>query len=65
MNSRKTLRLNAGDVATRIEFMLREAAPDPAPILHMNADALVMEFTDTNTGFKVFQRVSGLKKNNS
>jgi hypothetical protein len=42
-----------------------EASKNPAPILHMNADALVIEYTDWETGHKRFEKISDIRKNNS
>jgi len=35
------------------------------PKLHMNSDGLVLEYNDKSTGHKMFEKISGLKKNNS
>jgi len=35
------------------------------PRLHMNADGLVMEFNQLGTGYKRFEKISGVRKNNS
>ena len=61
-NFRDTLKMHPGDIANRIEWALREARDDPAPALHMNADALVIEFNDAKTGAKMFERICGVKQ---
>jgi hypothetical protein len=35
------------------------------PKLHINNDALVLEYNEKGTGYKRFQKVAGVKKNNS
>ena len=35
------------------------------PVLHMNGDGLVLEYNDKDTGHKRFEKISGVKKNNS
>lgn len=65
VNFRNTLKLHPGDVASRIEWALREARVDPAPLLHMNADALVIEYNDRLTGAKMFERICGVAKKSS
>ena len=35
------------------------------PVLHLNGDGLVLEYNDKETGHKRFEKISGLKKNNS
>ena len=57
VNFRNTLNLHPGDVANRIEWALREARIDPAPLLHMNADGLVIEYNDRTTGAKMFEKI--------
>lgn len=64
-NFRNTLKLHPGDVANRIEWALREARIDPVPLLHMNADALVIEYNDRTTGAKMFERICGVTKKSS
>ena len=54
---RNTLAMHPGDIAHRIEWALREAREDPAPALHMNADALVIEYNDASTGHKMFEKI--------
>ena len=46
-------------------FCAYEARPNPVPILHMNSDGLVLEYNDAETGHKRFEKISGVKKNNS
>ena len=62
--SRK-LKENADSVCFRIQSYMMEASNNPAPGLHMNADGLVLEYNDKETGHKMFEKISGLKKNNS
>ena len=60
------LRDSADTVIFRIEAFMREADFfKSVPRLHMNADGLVMEFNQLGTGYKRFERISGVKKNNS
>jgi hypothetical protein len=42
-----------------------EARNNPAPVLHMNADGLVIEYNDEETGHKIFEKISNVQKNNS
>ena len=35
------------------------------PKLHMNNDALVLEYNEKGTGYKRFQKIAGVEKNNS
>tara|TARA_Y100000385_G_C12542236_1_gene404290 strand:- start:82 stop:216 length:135 start_codon:yes stop_codon:yes gene_type:complete len=42
-----------------------EASNNPAPVLHMNADGLVIEYNDEETGHKIFEKISDVQKNNS
>lgn len=35
------------------------------PKLHMNSDGLVLEYNEKDTGYKRFEKISGVKKNNS
>lgn len=48
-----------------LEVILKGAKDNPAPILHVNADALVVEYTDKQFGAKMWERVADLQKNNS
>lgn len=68
MNSnsfRNTLEKDAESVAFAIEVALREARSCPAPILHMNADGLVIEYNSRNGGHKMFEKISRVAINNS
>lgn len=62
---RSTLEKDAESVAFAIEVALREARSCPAPILHMNADGLVIEYNSASTGGKIFEKISRLERNNS
>lgn len=62
---RSTLEKDAESVAFAIEVALREARSYPAPILHMNADGLVIEYNSVSTGGKIFEKISRLERNNS
>ena len=53
------------NVIHNLEVVLREAKDNPAPILHINADALVVEYNHKEFGSKMFERVADLEKNNS
>ena len=59
------LKENADSVCFRIQSYMIEASRNPAPILHMNANALVIEYTDAETGHKRFEKISDIRKNNS
>ena len=59
------LKENADSVCFRIQSFMMEARNNPAPALHMNGDALVLEYNDAETGHKRFEKISGVKKNNS
>ena len=59
------LKENADSVCFRIQSYMIEASNNPAPILHMNANALVIEYTDKETGHKRFEKISDIRKNNS
>jgi len=48
-----------------IESFMREASPRNPCVLHMNSDALVIEYNDIETGHKKFETISVLRKNNS
>ena len=61
---RKTLVKHPGDIADRIGFYLQEAKNGEAQ-LHMNADALVIEYNDAESEEKRFEIISLLEKNNS
>ena len=60
------LKESAETIVFRIStFCTYEARPNPAPTLHMNRDGLVLEYNDKETGHKMFEKISGVKKNNS
>ena len=59
------LKENADSVCFRIQSYMIEASNNPAPILHMNSDGLVLEYNDAETGHKRFEKISGVKKNTS
>ena len=52
-------------IANRIALHFGRACSDPAPILHMNADALVIEYNSYATGQKLWETISQIAKNNS
>jgi hypothetical protein len=62
--SRPTLKLDAGKVSDRIGFFVQEAR-DGFARLHMNSDALVIEYNDKVTGHKLWEVISTVEKNNS
>mgnify|MGYP003327217307 FL=1 len=62
--NRPTLKMNAGAVADRIGFFLQESR-DGFARLHMNSDALVIEYNDKVTGHKLWEVISTVEKNNS
>lgn len=60
------LKENADSVCFRIQsFMMEADFYKSTPVLHMNADGLVLEYNDAETGHKRFEKISGVKKNNS
>ena len=60
------LKENADTVIFRIESFIREAdLYKSTPTLHMNNDGLVLEYNEWETGHKRFEKISGVKKNNS
>ena len=59
------LKENADSVCFRIHSYMIEASNNPAPVLHMNADGLVIEYNDEETGHKIFEKISDVQKNNS
>ena len=62
----KQLRESADTVIFRLESFMREADfYKSTPSLHMNADGLVLEYNDAETGHKRFEKISGVRKNNS
>lgn len=45
---------------------LREADTEKfEPRLHMNSDGLVLEYNEKGTGYKRFEKISEVRKNNS
>ena len=59
------LKENADSVCFRIQSYMIEASRNPAPILHMNANALVIEYTDSETGHKRVEKISDIRNNTS
>ena len=59
------LKENADSVCFRIQSYMIEASNNTALILHMNADGLVIEYNDEETGHKIFEKISDVQKNNS
>ena len=59
------LRDDPKTVSNRIALHFGRAKSDPAPILHMNADALVIEYNSYATGQKLWETISQVAKNNS
>ena len=56
---------NPKTVSNRIALHFSKARLDPAPVLHMNADALVIEYNSYATGHKRWETISEVAKNNS
>ena len=56
---------NPKTVSNRIALHFSKACVDPAPVLHMNADALVIEYNSYDTGQKRWETISEVAKNNS
>ena len=52
-------------VSNRIALHFGRARLDPAPVLHMNSDALVIEYNSYDTGHKRWETISQVVKNNS
>ena len=52
-------------VSNRIALHFSRARLDPAPVLHMNANALVIEYNSYDTGHKCWETISQVAKNNS
>jgi len=52
-------------VSNRIALHFSRARLDPAPVLHMNSDALVIEYNSYDTGHKRWETISEVAKNNS
>ena len=60
------LKDSADTVLFKIEAFMRDADFfKSVPRLHINSDGLVMEFNQLGTGYKRFEKISGVKKNNS
>jgi len=59
------LKESVDTVLFRIESFMREADHGKGLTLHMNADALVLEYNEWESGHKRFEKISGVKKNNS
>lgn len=60
------LNQTAMTVEWRIGVWLREADTKKfEPRLHVNGDALVIEYNDKETGHKRFEKISGVKKKSS
>ena len=56
---------NPKTVSNRIALHFSKARLNPAPVLHMNADALVIEYNSYDTGQKRWETISEVAKNNS
>ena len=52
-------------VSNRIALHFQRAKTIPTPVLHMNADALVIEYNDYGTGHKKWETIARVAKNNS
>lgn len=52
-------------VSNRIALHFGRARLDPAPVLHMNADALVIEYNCFDTGHKRWETISEVAKKSS
>jgi hypothetical protein len=52
-------------IANRIALYFSKAQSNPAPVLHMNADALVIEYNCYGDGSKRWQKISEVAKNSS
>ena len=59
------LKESVDTVLFRIESFMREADHGKGLTLHMNNDGLVLEYNEWETGHKRFEKISGVKKNNS
>lgn len=61
------LKSTAENIAFRIRtFCVYEADIEKfVPKLHMNNDGLVLEYNEKGTGYKRFEKISGVTKNNS
>ena len=63
--SMSALQDNPKTVSNRIALHFAKAKTDPAPILHMNADALVIEYNSFDTGHKRWETISEVAKKSS
>ena len=63
--SMSALQDNPKTVSNRIALHFSRARLDPAPVLHMNSDALVIEYNSYDTGHKRWETISEVAKNNS
>jgi len=52
-------------VSNRIALHFGRARLDPAPVLHMNSDALVIEYNSFDTGHKRWETISEVAKKSS
>ena len=61
------LKGNAENIAFRLRtFCVYEADVEKfIPKLHMNSDGLVLEYNEKGTGYKRFEKIAGVEKNNS
>ena len=61
------LKGNAENIAFRLRtFCVYEADVEKfVPKLHMNSDGLVLEYNEKGTGYKRFEKIAGVEKNNS
>lgn len=61
------LKGNAENIAFRLRtFCVYEADVEKfMPKLHMNNDGLVLEYNEKGTGYKRFEKIAGVEKNNS
>ena len=61
------LKGSAENIAFRLRtFCVYEADVEKfMPKLHMNSDGLVLEYNEKGTGYKRFQKIAGVEKNNS
>ena len=65
MANMKKLEDNAEEVYFRLGSLLREALPDPAPVLKVNYDGLVLEFTGqlpSGSKVKYYEKVARFEK---
>ena len=56
---------NPKTVSNRIALHFSRARVEPKPVLHMNADALVIEYNAFDTGYKKWETIARVAKNNS